>query len=125
VAQAYDRAADRLDRFVRQGVAPGNRHSYVHWVAQVPARETLARRLAVLGVETKPYFPAQHLHHEVPAVGLHLPVTERLDREALAFPMSSELSDHQAETVAAAIEEASEWNRDGADMDVLTRRCDA
>jgi len=125
VAQAYDRAVERLDGFVRQGIASGNRHSYVHWVAQVPARETLARRLALLGVETKPYFQAQHLHHELPTVGLNLPVTERLDREALAFPMSSELSEDQAETAAAAIEEASEWNRHGADVEALTRRCDA
>jgi dTDP-4-amino-4,6-dideoxygalactose transaminase/nucleoside-diphosphate-sugar epimerase len=113
VARAYDRAADRLDGFITQGIASGNHHSYVHWVAQVPARETLAQRLALLGVETKPYFRAQHLHHELPTVGLHLPVTERLDREALAFPMSSELSEHQADTVGAAIEEASEWNRHG------------
>jgi dTDP-4-amino-4,6-dideoxygalactose transaminase/nucleoside-diphosphate-sugar epimerase len=113
VARAYDRAADRLDGFITQGIASGNHHSYVHWVAQVPAREALAQRLARLGVETKPYFRAQHLHHELPIVGLDLPVTERLDREALAFPMSSELSEHQADTVVAAIEEASECNRHG------------
>jgi hypothetical protein len=39
--------------------------------------------------------------------------------------MSSELSEDQAETAAAAIEEASEWNRHGADVEALTRRCDA
>jgi dTDP-4-amino-4,6-dideoxygalactose transaminase/nucleoside-diphosphate-sugar epimerase len=117
VARAYDRAADRLDGFITQGIASGNHHSYVQWVAQVPAREAFAQRLALLGVQTKPYFPAQHLHHELPAVGLSLPVTERLDREALAFPMSSELSQYQADTVVAAIEEAWEWNRHGRERE--------
>jgi dTDP-4-amino-4,6-dideoxygalactose transaminase/nucleoside-diphosphate-sugar epimerase len=117
IARVYDRAADRLDGFIRQGIAAGNHHSYVHWVAQVPAREALAQRLAALGVETKPYFPAQHLHHELRSTGLHLPVTERLDREALAFPMSSELTEHQADTVVAAIEEVSVWNRHGRERE--------
>jgi dTDP-4-amino-4,6-dideoxygalactose transaminase/nucleoside-diphosphate-sugar epimerase len=125
VARAYERTVDCLGGFVTQGVVPGNRHSYVHWVAQVPARERLARRLALLGVQTKPYFPAQHLHYEMPAVGLHLPVTERLDREALAFPMSSELSAQQAETVAVAIEDATRWNRHGAGVTASTGSGDA
>ena len=82
-------------------------HSNVHWVVQVSERVELAARLARLGVQTKPYFPAQHLHYELPAPGQRLPVTERLDREALALPMSSELSRAQAEGVAWALEEAA------------------
>ena len=105
VAQTYQRAASRAG-LVTQGVARLNRHSYVHWVAQAPDREHLARELALLGVETKPYFSAQHLHYELAAPKIHLPVTERLDREALALPMSSELSDGAAELVAVAVEEA-------------------
>jgi dTDP-4-amino-4,6-dideoxygalactose transaminase/nucleoside-diphosphate-sugar epimerase len=121
VARTYERTVERLRGFVTQGVVPGNRHSYVHWVAQVPARERLAQRLALLGVQTKPYFPAQHLRYELPAVGLHLPVTERLDREALAFPMSSELSARQAETVAVAVDEAAQWDRQDPGVAALTR----
>jgi dTDP-4-amino-4,6-dideoxygalactose transaminase len=70
----------------------------------VPDRQRLADRLERLGVLSKPYFPAQHLHHEVSDRQEHLPVTERLDREALALPMSSELSRRQVERVAAALE---------------------
>jgi dTDP-4-amino-4,6-dideoxygalactose transaminase len=81
-------------------------HSYVHWVIAAPRRDRLARELARRGVQTKPYFPAQHLHHEISAPGLHLPVTERLDRQALALPMSSELSQAQADALADALEEA-------------------
>jgi len=106
VAQAYQRTADRVGGLVTQGVAPQNGHSYVHWVVQAPDRERFARELGLLGVETKPYFPAQHLHHQLAPPGVHLPVTERLDREVLALPMSSELSDGQAELVAVALEEA-------------------
>ena len=106
MAQTYQQAASRVGGLVTQGVAPQNRHSYVHWVVQAPDREHLARELALLGVETKQYFPAQHLNHELRAPSVHLPVTERLDREVLALPMSSELSDGEAELVAVAVEEA-------------------
>lgn len=109
IARAYERAVARAGGFITQGVAPGNRHSYVHWVAQVPARERLQQVLGGLGIQTKPYFPAQHLHHELSAAGTrpHLPVSESLDRAALAFPMSSELSDGQAAALADAIGEAA------------------
>jgi dTDP-4-amino-4,6-dideoxygalactose transaminase/nucleoside-diphosphate-sugar epimerase len=105
-ARLYEATAARLG-LAYQGVSPDNVHSYVHWVVQVSEREELATRLAQLGVQTKPYFPAQHLHYELPAHGRHLPVTERLDREALALPMSSELSLSQVEGVASALEEAA------------------
>jgi dTDP-4-amino-4,6-dideoxygalactose transaminase len=107
IAQTYAEMAGHLGGLVPQGVTPGNRHSYVHWVTRVPGREGFARRLAELGVQTKPYFPAQHLHYELPATELRLPVTERLDAEALALPMSSELSAAQAENVALAMREAA------------------
>lgn len=111
VAQTYTRTAGYLSGFVRpQKVMRGNRHSYVHWVARVPGRADFARRLADLGVQTKPYFPAQHLHHELAPTHLRLPVTDRLDAEALALPMSSELSAAQAENVALAMAEAVRWS---------------
>jgi dTDP-4-amino-4,6-dideoxygalactose transaminase/nucleoside-diphosphate-sugar epimerase len=107
VAQAYERAASRAGGLVTQGVAAGNQHSYVHWVAQVPDRACLQRRLAQTGVHTKPYFPAQHIHHELAGSPRpHLPVSETLDRHALAFPMSSELCDDKAAALAEALEEA-------------------
>ena len=106
VAGRLQAVADRIG-FPTQQVAAGNRHCYVHWVARVPERDALAARLARLGVLTKPYYNAQHLHHERAVAGVHLPVTEGLDREALALPMSSELSDRQADRLAAALERAA------------------
>ncbi len=116
LARAYQAVTQDLPGVVNQGVAQGNQHSYVHWVAQFPARERFAGELASLGVATKPYYEAQHLRHEIAAQPagqpLNLPVTERLDREALALPMSSELSRRQQQRLCAAVTQAVERVRD-------------
>ncbi|MEU8228483.1 aminotransferase class I/II-fold pyridoxal phosphate-dependent enzyme [Actinoplanes sp. NPDC048967] len=84
-----------------QQVRDGNRHSYVHWVARVADRDGLQRRLDALGVGTKPYFAA--VHRGPLGAGETLPVTDALHAEALALPMSSELTPEQAERVVAAV----------------------
>lgn len=104
VARIYDRAASRTDVVVPQRVAEGDRHSYVHWVARFPRRQQVARELARLGVETRGYFQALHVRGACTDVHVRLPVTERLDREALAIPMSSELTEEDADAVAVALE---------------------
>jgi dTDP-4-amino-4,6-dideoxygalactose transaminase len=72
---------------------------------RVERRDEVQSGLAELGVLTKPYFPALHLTtHPTPAAGaMSLPVTEALDTEALALPMSSELSPKEALRVAEAV----------------------
>ena len=80
-------------------VHPGDRHSYVHWAGRFPGRDRVQRRLTQLGVQTKPYFAA--LSQED-----HLPVTRALDAEALALPMSSEITVEQAERVSEAVRRA-------------------
>jgi dTDP-4-amino-4,6-dideoxygalactose transaminase len=82
-------------------VRPGDRHSWVHWVARTPERTRLQDSLAGLGVQTKPYFAAIHLGPL--GNGERLPVTEALDAEALALPVSSELTVEQAERVVVAL----------------------
>ncbi|MFC4146752.1 aminotransferase class I/II-fold pyridoxal phosphate-dependent enzyme [Micromonospora mangrovi] len=100
VAEVYAAAARTLPvRF--QQVRPGDRHCWVHWVALLADRDRVGRELAALGVQTKPYFAA--VHRGPLGGGEHLPVTERLDAEALALPMSSELTVEQAERVVAAL----------------------
>jgi len=84
-----------------QEVRDGDRHSFVHWVARVAQRARLQRRLDALGVRTKPYFAAVHLGPL--GAGEPLPVTEALDAEALALPLSSEITVEQAERVVAAV----------------------
>jgi dTDP-4-amino-4,6-dideoxygalactose transaminase/nucleoside-diphosphate-sugar epimerase len=110
VAGVYDRAASRTDGVVPQRVADGDRHSYVHWVARFPRRERVARELARLGVDTKDYFRALHLQTVEQSTHVRLPATERLDREALALPMSSELTEEEADAVAVALELALAWS---------------
>jgi dTDP-4-amino-4,6-dideoxygalactose transaminase/nucleoside-diphosphate-sugar epimerase len=104
VAQIYDRAASRTGAVVPQRVADGDRHSYVHWVARFPRRERVARELARLGVETRDYFRALHVGSADADLDVRLPATERLDREVLALPMSSELTGEDADGVAVALE---------------------
>ncbi len=105
MARLYEQAIADLPGLVPQRVAPGSTHSYVHWVFRAgpaPRRSFLSSHLARLGVETKAYFRALHLAWEQePRV--HLPVTESLDPEVLALPMSSELTDDAAESVAVAL----------------------
>lgn len=100
VAQVYAAAAASVP-LSAQEVRPGDRHSWVHWVARVPDRERLRDGLAALGVQTKPYFTA--VHRGPLGAGEALAVTDRLDREALALPMSSEITVEQAERVMAAL----------------------
>jgi dTDP-4-amino-4,6-dideoxygalactose transaminase/nucleoside-diphosphate-sugar epimerase len=108
IAAIYDEACDRLG-LGHQRVRAGCASAWVHYVARVPggaaARDTVAARLATLGVGTKPYFvPLSDLG--IPGEGPDRPVTERLGAEVLALPMSSELNDEQAELVCVALERA-------------------
>jgi dTDP-4-amino-4,6-dideoxygalactose transaminase/nucleoside-diphosphate-sugar epimerase len=93
---------------VPQRVADGDEHAWVHWVARFRDvdRDRLAAELLRLGVATKPYYaPPLHWHDWGPygEPGASLPVADELGREALALPMSSELSPLQADRVTTAV----------------------
>jgi dTDP-4-amino-4,6-dideoxygalactose transaminase/nucleoside-diphosphate-sugar epimerase len=108
VAGIYRQGLPSVPGLVTQQVRPGDRHSYVHWVMRVPGspdspgRDALARSLLDCGVQTRPYFRALHLAGL--GDGERLPVTERLDAEVLALPMSSELTEEDAEKVVTAVQ---------------------
>jgi perosamine synthetase len=105
IADVYRAGLSRIPHLSVQDVHPDDTHSYVHWVARVPAlpgRAALQQALADRGVQTKPYFRA--LHRAGFGDGERLPVTERLDGEALALPMSSELTEEDAEKVTTAVQ---------------------
>lgn len=102
VGAVYRHAASDLGIDV-QRVRGGDLHNWTHFVVRVPDRDTLAERLARLGVRTKPYFRALHRGPSYPGA-THLPVTDRLDAQALALPMSSELTPADAERVALALQ---------------------
>jgi dTDP-4-amino-4,6-dideoxygalactose transaminase/nucleoside-diphosphate-sugar epimerase len=130
IAGVYRDGLSHIPHLTAQRVRPGDTHSYVHWVARVPRRPALQQALADCGVQTKPYFRALHTAGfgdgerpgtEVPATeppvterpatgppaterpATGLPVTERLDGEVLALPMSSELTEDDAEKVVLAV----------------------
>jgi dTDP-4-amino-4,6-dideoxygalactose transaminase/nucleoside-diphosphate-sugar epimerase len=103
IADIYRDGLRFTPQLIAQEVRPGDVHSYVHWVMRVPAapgRDAVARALGECGVQTKPYFRALHM---AGMDGRRLPVTERLDAEVLALPMSSELTEEEAEQVMSAV----------------------
>ena len=105
VAEIYQQGLPPVPGLSTQEVRPGDRHSYVHWVMRVPqspGRDALQRSLLECGVQTKPYFRALHLAGL--GNGEQLPVTERLDGEVLALPMSSELTEEDAEQAVMAVQ---------------------
>jgi dTDP-4-amino-4,6-dideoxygalactose transaminase len=104
VAQVYAELEDADSRVVPQQAAEGDQHAWVHWVARFVGvdRDRLAKKLDSLGIGTKPYY-APVLHclpwRRFAETGADLPVTDQLHDEALALPMSSELSTGEAERV--------------------------
>jgi dTDP-4-amino-4,6-dideoxygalactose transaminase/nucleoside-diphosphate-sugar epimerase len=113
VSDRYRLAVARVEGVEAQRVNVGDRHSMVHFVVRVqrpPGRDGLRAALGRLGIETRPYFGALHTEPRYQEVAdekvspLDLPVTELLYRQVLALPMSSELSDEDAEKVAVALE---------------------
>ncbi len=109
VAEVYQRAAVRLG-LETQRVASGDSHCWVHFVMLIPAaigRERVGQRLASLGVGTKPYFEdLARVGYPVASGQGALFTTQRLDCEALALPMSSEITVSEAERVITALEKS-------------------
>ena len=114
VAAVYADLEHVAPEVVPQRVTAGDDHAWVHWVARFTGvdRDRLAKELEVVGIDTKPYYgPVLHRqpwrgHAEIAS---ELATTDLLHREALALPMSSELSVIDAErvfwSVVATLEE--------------------
>jgi dTDP-4-amino-4,6-dideoxygalactose transaminase len=104
IAEIYRQGLSGFPELRAQETAPGDLNCYVHWAVRVPdppGRPALERALLECGVHTKPYFRAVHL--AAFGNGERLDVTERLDAEALALPMSSELTEEEAERIAMTV----------------------
>ncbi len=104
VAGVYAELEHADPRIVPQRTAPGDEHAWVHWVARFRGvdRDALAKKLEALGIGTKPYYsPALHRLPWRPFAERagDLSITDGLHDEALALPMSSELSVGEAERV--------------------------
>lgn len=110
IAEVYATAAEHWDGVIPQRARSNGRHAYVHWVARfLPGgdadRAVVADGLERLGVRTKAYY-APVLHHTdlATGVGSRLPMTDRLAAEALALPMSSEMTREDADRVVMAVD---------------------
>lgn len=115
VADLYDEViADH--GITRQQVAAGDRHSWVHYVIQLPSsadRDRVCAGLDEQGVQTKPYYaPVLHDASWGNTFGAHdrsqepesLAVTQVLAETTLALPMSSELRARDIEQVCTALD---------------------
>jgi dTDP-4-amino-4,6-dideoxygalactose transaminase/nucleoside-diphosphate-sugar epimerase len=94
---------DALPALIPQHVRDADRHSWVHWTARVPAgvdRGRFAVELAAEGIGCKPYY------EPIDGMGGSMPVADALHAEALALPMSSELTVDDAERVATGARRA-------------------
>ena len=104
------RYRERLDGtgLVAQAPTPGCDPVLAHFVVRVTGggRDALAHALLDLGIETKPYFPALHrTTHPDPAWAPDpLVVTEVLHQEALAIPLSSEMTARDIDRVLVGLE---------------------
>ncbi|MBV8079327.1 MAG: DegT/DnrJ/EryC1/StrS family aminotransferase [Actinobacteria bacterium] len=88
----------------RQPVPEGFGHAYHLYVVRSADREALRRRLADAGVETLVHYPrAVHQHPAYAALGhAGLGESERLAAEVVSLPLYAELTDAEADAVAAA-----------------------
>jgi dTDP-4-amino-4,6-dideoxygalactose transaminase/nucleoside-diphosphate-sugar epimerase len=104
VGRVYAEAVQRFPWVQVQRVRRGNRHSHVHWALRVPAavRAQFMATLGELGIGTRDYFQA--LHRTGWRSDRLLPITARLHVEAVALPMSSELTLEDAERVAVGVD---------------------
>jgi dTDP-4-amino-4,6-dideoxygalactose transaminase len=110
VANLYDQVCDRNPFLRCQAVNEGNRHSRTHWMVRIASadRDELGERLASVGVQTKTHYtPLMHVLLGEDGDGiwpLSLPISDLVAREALALPISSEMSISDAERVVDAVE---------------------
>jgi dTDP-4-amino-4,6-dideoxygalactose transaminase len=101
IAEAYALQAACAGGIFPQQVLTDNRHSYTSWAARVVGRDMFAQHLNELGIETRAYFAA--LHRTYGHTGDDLTETEILDKQSLALPMSSELSEREVHAIGLAI----------------------
>ena len=99
--------AELRDVVAAPAVAAGRLHAFHLFVVRTPDRDAFRRRLAAEGVGTLVHYP-RPLHRQAayPALATtstSLRVSERLADEVVSLPLYPELSDADAEHVAAAV----------------------
>ena len=108
IAGRYDAS---LEGVITPQVRPGVTHVYHQYTIRVAQRDAFATRLADRGVASGVYYPIG-VHQQKAFAGLgyegqSFPVTERLCGEVLSIPVHPSLTDEEAETVIAAVNETA------------------
>ncbi len=104
VAEIYADLAHVFPSVIPQQTCKGATHSWVHWTAafDVEDRALFCKKLEAFGVNTKPYY-APALHRlpwgDLAVPGVELPVAATLADQAIALPMSSEMTADDADAV--------------------------
>lgn len=109
LAVVYDRVFAGTDIVVPRE-APGSRHVYHLYVILVEGRDRVQRFLKACGIASAVYYP-QPVHaldacRGCGAAGDGYPVAERCARDSLAIPLYPELSEADAQIIAATVKEA-------------------
>jgi dTDP-4-amino-4,6-dideoxygalactose transaminase/nucleoside-diphosphate-sugar epimerase len=105
MADVYAEELSGIPDLCLQTLRPGEMSSWTHYVVRIGGgrREAVAAQLAERGVGTKPYFPALHRNGWPDEEQRSLPVTDALNTEALALPISSELTPRTARQIATIV----------------------
>ncbi len=93
-----------LDWLVRPSdPAPDERHSYFTYVVRVPKRDKVAKLLYDSGIYTTLRYHPLHLNPIYGAMDTRLPITERLNEEALSLPLHPNLSEAEVDKIVTEV----------------------
>jgi dTDP-4-amino-4,6-dideoxygalactose transaminase/nucleoside-diphosphate-sugar epimerase len=108
VAAVYEDGLAGIPDLITQRLTSECTSARAHFVVRIIGRdrESVAHSLAADGIGTKPYFRALHRTDFLGAECGKLVATDMLHAEALALPMSSEMTVRQAERVVVGVERA-------------------
>lgn len=99
----YQRELAGLDWLERPKDAPaGSQHSYFTYVIRIPNRDKSAKRLYERGIYTTLRYHPLHMN-PIYDSKVRLPVTERLNEEALSIPLHPSLSSVDVEKIVTEI----------------------
>jgi dTDP-4-amino-4,6-dideoxygalactose transaminase len=100
---AYQEAFKDLDWLVRpRDAEPGDQHSYFTYVIRIPKRDRSAKALYDRGIYTTLRYHPLHMN-AIYNSDAKLPVSERLNREALSIPLHPNLSDADVDKIISEV----------------------
>ena len=112
IARFYNSELGKSSDIIIPYVAPyTTQHGYYLYTIKTSQRDTLMKRLAEKGVETKIYFPPVHLQPYYRILDFKeglLPITESIAKEVLSFPLRPTLSDEDAKYIVDTVKEVME-----------------